>query len=60
MDTRGKVARAAHFHLVPRSRMHGDIPALSHIFMVWFLIKHRDPAKQLSYSDQAIGWMTKV
>jgi hypothetical protein len=32
-----------HFYLVPRMRMYGDVTSLSqYIFLVWYLLRHRD------------------
>jgi len=45
MGTDGKAAGACttHFHLVPKLRMHGAVPALLvYVSISWYLVKHRD------------------
>jgi hypothetical protein len=37
------VKLTTHFHLVPRSRMRGDIPPVpQYVFLAWCLVQHRD------------------
>jgi len=31
-----------HLHIVPRLRIHGDVPLLSQHVMAWYLVKDRD------------------